>query len=205
MFITIEGIEGAGKSLLIQNLKNKFEESGRELLITREPGGSILGAKLRPLLLSEKEEKVCPHAELFMFLADRAEHVEKVIKPALNSGKVVICDRYIHSTLAYQGYARGLDLQMLKQFNAFATSNLNPDIALLLDIDIETGLSRAKSRNSNVNNDEGKFEALDKSFHEKVRNGFLEMAKDYSFFTVLDASKTPDEVAQIAWSAIEKI
>ncbi len=205
MFITIEGTEGAGKSLLIQNLKNKFEKNGKELLITREPGGSILGAKLRPLLLSEKEEKVCPRAELFLFLADRAEHVEKIIKPALEANKIVICDRYVHSTLAYQGYARGLDLNLLKEFNAFATDNLNPDLAFLLDLEVEIGLARAKSRNKDTQNDEGKFEALEKDFHQKVRNGFLEMAKIYPFFRTLDATQSPDIVAEKAWDEVSKL
>ncbi len=203
MFISIEGIEGAGKSLLIKALEKKFKEEGKEILVTREPGASSLGAKLRPILLSEKEEKLCNKSELFLFLADRVEHVEKMIKPALEAGKIVICDRYAHSTLAYQGYARGLDIEQLKEFNLFASSNLMPHISFLLDLDVEIGLSRARRRNSDTQNDEGKFEALDTSFHQKVRDGFLTMAKEEATFILLDATMTPEEVFNNAWKEIE--
>ncbi len=205
MFITIEGIEGAGKSLLIQKLEKKFKEENKEVLITREPGGSSLGLKLRPLLLSEKGEKICNRAELFLFLADRVEHVEKVIKPALAEGKIVICDRYTHSTLAYQGYARDLDIDILKGFNNFASSGLSPNISFLLDLPIEIGLQRARKRNDDTQNDEGKFEALDTSFHEKVRNGFLDMAQKENNFIVIDGTKSPEEVFESVWERVERV
>ncbi len=205
MFITIEGIEGAGKSLLIKKLEKNFKENGKDVIVTREPGGSSLGLKLRPLLLSEKGEKICNRAELFLFLADRVEHVEKVIKPALAEGKIVVCDRYTHSTLAYQGYARDLDIARLKEFNDFASSGLAPNISFLLDLPIEIGLKRAKKRNDATQNDEGKFEALDTSFHEKVRNGFLQMAKEEENFIVIDATKSPEDVFNSVWEKLERV
>ncbi len=208
MFIVIEGIEGSGKSSLIKFLEKKFLESDKEFLRTREPGGSKLGEKIRPLLLSLKEEKLSPKAELLLFLADRAEHVEKVIKPALESKKIVLCDRYIYSTMAYQGYARGLDLDFLASCNDFATSKLVPDLTILLDLDVEIGLRRARGRNTAEDCDEGKFEAEEKDFHEKVRQGFLTMLKTQKDaeqkVLVLDASRELDFILNDAWSFVEE-
>ncbi len=206
MFITLEGAEGAGKTTLLKSLEKKFIEEKRNVCTTREPGGSSLGAKLRPLILSEKEEKVCSRAELLLFLADRAEHVEKIIKPALAENKIVLCDRYIHSTLAYQGFGRGLNLDFLKTLNDFATENCTPDLTFILDIDIEVGLNRAIRRNTSENIAEGKFEAEEKNFHEKVRQGFLTMAEQSKItnkkIIVLDANQCPENIFNQAWQVI---
>ncbi len=210
MFIVIEGIEGSGKSTLIKFLEKKFNERTKEVLCTREPGGSKLGEKIRPLLLSLKEEKLSPKAELLLFLADRAEHVEKIIRPSLEKNTVVLCDRYIYSTMAYQGYARGLDLDFLTTCNDFATSKLVPDLVILLDLDVETGLARARGRNSAEASDEGKFEAEERDFHEKVRQGFLTMlatdkARHDKKVLILDASKKADDIQHEAWDYIESL
>ncbi len=203
MFITIEGIEGSGKSTLIKGLEEKFAEHNIPLCKTREPGGSSLGAKIRPILLSSQGEKISPRAELLLFLADRAEHVDKVILPALAENKTVLCDRYIHSTIAYQGYARGLDLALLDTFMEFTCNNKLPDLTILLDLDVETGLIRAKGRNSNQELDEGKFEAEEKNFHEKVRRGFLTMArKENSNFFIVDATLPPTVIIEKVWEYI---
>ncbi len=205
MFIVIEGIEGSGKSSLIKFLKEKLSEKKKQWFITREPGGSKLGEKIRPLLLSLKEEKLSPKAELLLFLADRAEHVEKIIKPALKRNEIVLCDRYIYSTMAYQGYARGLDLNFLATCNAFATSNLIPDLTILLDLDVEIGLERAKGRNIAQKNDEGKFEAEEKDFHEKVRQGFLSMlAEKKEKVLIVDASQSIESIQQKVWAYLEE-
>ncbi len=206
MFITLEGMEGAGKTTLIQFLKAYFEKSGKNVLLTREPGGSALGKSLRSLILNQ-DSKICPRAELFLFLADRAEHVYSTLRPALTRGEVVLCDRYVDSTLAYQGYARGLDLAELENLNALATDNLMPHITFLLDLDPNKGLQRARQRNvlENTEQSEGRFEAEELNFHQKVREGFLDLAKKnpHRFF-VLDATKTPEEVASMAVEFLEK-
>ncbi len=213
MFITIEGIEGSGKSTFVKGLAEKFSEEKKEVCITREPGGSKLGLTLRPLLVSTLEEKLSARAEVLLFLADRAEHLDKVILPALKDNKIVLCDRYIHSTLAYQGYARGFDLDLLNSFNDFSSHSLMPSLTFLLDLDVETGLERAKSRNSEtkaaIGKDEGKFEAEAKEFHQKVRNGFLEMALEAKKnsehrMIVLDANLSPKELIEKAWVYIKK-
>ncbi len=205
MFITIEGIEGSGKSTLIKGLEDKFINHGKEVCKTREPGGSALGKTLRPLLVSLPEnenEKLSSRAELLLFLADRAEHLDKIILPALENKQVVLCDRYVHSTLAYQGYARGFDLAILKSFIDFSCHNKMPDLTILLDLEVEQGLARAKNRNSSENSNEGKFEAEEKIFHQKVRNGFLDLAKENSKIVIIDATLAPNEIIETAWKTI---
>lgn len=194
-FISIEGIEGAGKTTLIQKMSAYFSACGKEVLVTREPGGSELGKKLRAIILNANE-KICSGAELFLFLADRAEHVEQVIKPALQAGKIVLCDRFIDSTAAYQGYGRGMDLALLASLNAAATGGLTPDLTLILDLEPEIGLARANKRNAeqNLTVEEGRFEAEALSFHQKIRRGFLELAKTDSRYFVADAEKDADAV-----------
>lgn len=166
LFISLEGIEGAGKTTLIQKMIVYFQNMGREVLLTREPGGSDLGKKLRSIILNA-EEKICPPAELFLFLADRAEHVQTCIKPALAQGKIVLCDRFIDSTVAYQGYGRDMDVKELKMLNDLAAQGLKPDLTLLLDIDPQIGLARANARNKeqNLTVKEGRFEAEALEFH----------------------------------------
>ncbi len=204
MFITLEGMEGSGKSTLIKALQKFFEEKNKKVHITREPGGSALGKKLRAIILNA-EEKISPQAELFLFLADRAQHIEDIIKPALAQNEIVICDRYVDSTIAYQGYGRGIDINLLETLNNTATSNLLPTITFLLDLPPQKGLERANKRNAqeNLTLSEGRFEAEELSFHSRIREGFLERAKQNSKrFTIIDATQTPSQVAQ---SAINKL
>ena len=145
-FITIEGVEGAGKSTLRSGLTDAARKFGMEVVVTREPGATTLGRSLRSLLLSPENTHIDPLAELMLFSADRAQHVREVIRPALERGALVICDRFIHSTLAYQGHGRGLDLTALKFLNNLVTGGLTPDLVLLLDLDPEIGLTRAQHR-----------------------------------------------------------
>ncbi|HCO11948.1 MAG TPA: dTMP kinase, partial [Desulfonauticus sp.] len=137
MFITFEGIEGCGKTTQAKKLKHYLEEQNKEVVLTREPGGSKLGIELRKILLSLENQGISKECELFLYLADRVEHVQQVIKPALAQGKVVISDRYVDSTLVYQGYGRGIELDLLYQLNALATNNLEPNITILLDLPVE--------------------------------------------------------------------
>ncbi|OBQ46188.1 dTMP kinase [Halodesulfovibrio spirochaetisodalis] len=197
MFISLEGMEGSGKSTVLKKLHAWLESEGHEVLLTREPGGSELGKTLRALLLDAENTDITSEAELFMYLADRAQHVSQVIKPALEAGKVVLCDRYADSTVVYQGYGRGLDPNLLHSFNEVATKGLWPNITLLLDVEPEIGLRRALSRNieKGLSRAEGRFEAEAMEFHSRVREGYLTWAAlNNKRFAVIDASVTPDEV-----------
>ena len=160
MFITLEGIEGSGKTTLIENLADVFRTLNHEVLVTREPGGCALGRELRQMLLNPETE-ICPEAELFLFLADRAQHVAEVIRPALKRGEVVLCDRYADSTVVYQGYGRGLDIEKLRSLNDVAIGGLWPDRTFVLDMDPADALKRARRRNAELglSEKEGRFEA----------------------------------------------
>lgn len=204
MFLTVEGVEGSGKSTLLDALAARLEAEGTPVMRTREPGDSSLGAHIRPLVLSAGRTPD-PRAELFLFLADRAQHVAEVVRPALAAGMLVLCDRYADSTIAYQGYGRGMDIDRLQQLNDFATGGLWPDLTLLLDLPPETGLLRATRRNAatGLSRTEGRFEAETLAFHERIRQGFLARARLYpERFRVLDASLPPPALAEQAWAAL---
>ncbi|RMG69454.1 MAG: dTMP kinase [Nitrospirae bacterium] len=189
-FISLEGIEGAGKSTLLRMLKEALDSEGYEVLTTFEPGDTKAGARIREILLDPALKGLSPFAELLLYFSDRAEHVEKLLKPALNSGKVVLCDRFMDSTFAYQGYGRGLELETLFSLNRLATGGLKPDLTLLFDLDVRTGLRR--NRNASKND---RFEQESLQFHERVRKGFLELAsKEPDRFVVIDASLPIDKV-----------
>lgn len=205
MFVTFEGIEGSGKSTQIGLLAKALEERGRTVTLTREPGGSELGRTLRAILLSVKTRNLADRAELFLYLADRAQHAASVIRPALDAGSVVLCDRYADSTVAYQGYGRGLDLAALDALNAMAVDGLWPKRTILLDLDVETGLARARSRNrrQDVCESEGRFEAESLAFHNRVRQGYLALAARYpERFVIIDATAPHQDVARAIWDAI---
>lgn len=176
-FITFEGIEGCGKSTQVELLKGYLEKKGFKVLPVREPGGTHLGEKVRAILLNSEGEGMSPLTELFLYEGCRAELVEKVIVPALKRGAFVICDRFMDSTVAYQGFGRGLptDIGLL---NRLASNDLTPDITFLLDLDPETGLKRAMKRISNTVLKEDRFEKESLDFHKKVRQGFLKIATE---------------------------
>ncbi|MBQ2761349.1 MAG: dTMP kinase [Mailhella sp.] len=205
MFLTIEGIEGAGKSTFIGLLEDELVKRGVDFLRTREPGGCALGRQIRPLLL-DASQKVSDRAELFLFLADRAQHVADTIRPALERGQWVICDRYADSTIAYQGYGRGMDPEELQKLNDYATGGLWPDITFLLDLPAEVGLGRALARNGRegLTQSEGRFEAEALAFHQRIREGFLARAARWpQRFRVLDAAQTPDAIVAQAMKHLE--
>lgn len=204
MFITAEGIEGAGKSTLLRLLAERFRAEGRTVLLTREPGGSGLGLSLRALLL-HAETRVTGEAELFLFLADRAEHVAGCIRPALAEGHVVLCDRYTDSTVVYQGWGRGLDIAAVNACNTFATGNLEPDLTFVLDVDPAVGLARARGRNVSrgVHESEGRFEMEALSFHTRIRQGFLDWAGRHpERCVILNGGASPEDLLEAAWTAI---
>ena len=204
MFVTVEGVEGAGKSTLLHLLGRELENRGISFIRTREPGGCGLGANLRPLLL-DVSSRLDSRAELFLFLADRAQHVAETIRPAMARGDWVLCDRYADSTIAYQGYGRGMDVERLQMLNDYATGGLWPNKTLLLDLPVETGLARALARNGRegLSASEGRFEAEERAFHQRIRDGFLERAARWpERFSVLDATAAPEILLQQALCAL---
>lgn len=197
MFITFEGIEGSGKSTQIGLLGEWLEGRGRSVLRTLEPGGSRLGKDLRGILLDVANTDLCSEAELFLYLADRAQHVRQVVRPALEAGQVVLCDRFADSTVAYQGYGRGLDPKRLHQFNDVAVAGLWPDRTYLLDLPPEVGLRRAFTRNEAQRKtaSEGRFEAESLSFHHRVREGYLTLAALHrERYLLLEADRSASEI-----------
>ena len=178
MLVTFEGIEGSGKSSQAELLFSWLREQGMDPLLSLEPGGSSLGRELRRILLDAGNTELTDEAELFLYLADRAQHVAQVLRPSLNQGRPVIVDRYIDSTLAYQGYGRGVHPEHIPELNRLATQGVLPDLTFLLDLEAETGLRRARQRNAQdgASQSEGRFEAQELEFHRRVRQGYLEMA-----------------------------
>jgi dTMP kinase len=195
VFVTLEGPEGAGKSSVARGVASRLEAEGLKVLITREPGDGSLGPRVRQILLDGGE--LDPKAELLLFLADRAQHVAEVVRPALGRGEIVICDRYVDSSLAYQGYGRDLDVDDLRKWNDFATGGLVPDLTLLLDIEPTRGLERVKDKN--------RLDSEPLAFHQKVRNGFLkEAAREPRRWVILDASQNLENVTHAAFVAVKE-
>ena len=192
-FITFEGGEGAGKTTLIDGIEAHFKASERPLLRTREPGGTLLGESVRNLLLSSSS-KISSHAELCLFLASRAQHVEEVIGPSLKSGKVVLCDRFNDSSIAYQGGARGLGIEKVSEICSFACQGLEPDLTIYLDIDPAIGLARARRVR-----EQDRIEAETITFHAKIREIYHLLHKLHpKRLHLIDASKSPDEILKEA-------
>jgi dTMP kinase len=187
-FITFEGIEGCGKSTQLQRLAARLQAAGEGVLVTREPGGCAIADALRALLLDSANSAMAPTTELLLYAAARAQHVAEVIRPALDAGRIVLCDRFSDATLAYQGYGRGLDRPLIGELNRVAAGGLVPDVTLLLDFPAEEGLNRARQRNAGSEGpDEGRFEAESLPFHRRVRGGYLELAATEPRFRIIDA------------------
>ncbi|MBW2064525.1 MAG: dTMP kinase [Deltaproteobacteria bacterium] len=197
MFITFEGIEGCGKSTQVKRLGKVLAELGIEFISTFEPGGTRIGQKIRRILLDPENHGLTPLAELLLYAADRAQHVEEVIRPALEAGKWVICDRFTDATLVYQGAARGQDMEMIRVLNDKVTHGISPDITFLLDCPEETGLKRARARISRESaGDQDRFEREEMAFHGKVRQAYLELARSESKrFIVIDGTMPKEDVA----------
>ena len=197
-FITFEGGEGCGKSTQVVRLAAALEERGLKVLLTREPGGTRLSELIRTLLKDEAEDPPVDRAELLLFLAARAQLVRNVIAPALKAGTWVISDRFSDSTIAYQGYGRGLPVDFVRQANDFACEGLRPDLTFLLDLDPATAERRMRGREAATNTSADRIERAGSGFHARLRKGFLELAAaDAPRFSVVDASKSPDEVAGV--------
>ena len=199
LFITFEGGEGCGKSTQSRLLLKKFEQQNIPVLLTHEPGGTALGNEVRKALKRKGGSSISPQAELFLFAASRAQLLAELIRPALEEGKVVVCDRFTHSTLVYQGYGRGLDLTIVETVNSIATQNLKPDLTIFLDISPEQGLARKRSLKD-------RFELEDLSFHRRVREGYLKMAAaEPDRWLVIDASLPKRKIAEIIWDKVSRL
>lgn len=202
--IVFEGGEGGGKTTQIQRAQQWLVESGwlerlqakgcvRELVVTREPGGTVLGQSIRRLLLEKSDQEILQDkTELLLYAADRAQHVEGFLRPHLEAGALILCDRYTDSTVAYQGYGRGLDLQLIEQLNQIATNGLSSDLTIWLDLEVEIGLTRTQRRGES-----DRIEQADRGFHERVRQGFSKLAHQHPHQIVrIDASQTETQVTQ---------
>ena len=193
MFITLEGPEGSGKSTQLPSLAAYLEEAGYSVVITREPGGTAIGDQVRDCLHDVNNTEMEPPTEFLLYSASRAQLVREVIRPALAEGKVVLCDRYADSSIAYQGYGRDLDLGDLRKITEFTTGGLKPDLTFLLDIDVKEGLSRRISGAEEMNRLD--LEAI--AFHERVREGYHELAAlDPQRWVLIDAAQSPQEIQQ---------
>jgi dTMP kinase len=197
-FVSFEGGDGTGKTTQIRALESYLVSRGRSCVVTREPGGTSLGKLIRQVLLEVGEHQIAPSTELFLYLADRAQHVNEVIRPAIDAGKIVLCDRFTDSTLAYQGYGRGIDVALLWRLNDVADHGVRPDLTFLLDCPVALGLARTSQRQIDAGQPrEDRFEREKIEFHEKIRAGFLAMARaEPARFRVIDAAQTVDEVAR---------
>lgn len=198
MFLTFEGIEGSGKTTQLRRLAERIPNA----VTTKEPGGTPVADRIRAILL-DPESHLDRVAELFLFAASRRQHVVELIRPALQRGQVVLCDRFTDSTLAYQGFGRVIDLDQLRTLNAWATDSLIPDLTLLFDLPEEVGLSRARSRNAAATPHEGRFEAEDLRFHRRVREGYLALAvAEPERWVKVDADGTADDVFERMLAAL---
>jgi dTMP kinase len=199
MFITLEGIEGCGKTTQIQHLATYLENRRLPFVVTREPGGTAIGENIRAILLNPENRGLDPTAELLLYMADRAQHIHTVIKPRLGEGKIVICDRYYDATVVYQGYARGLDTRFILDLHKRVLEDLKPDITFLLDVSPRIGLARAwKQLDSGERaGKESRFEEETVGFHEKVRAGYLKLAGlDPERIHIIDASQGQEQVQE---------
>lgn len=198
LFITFEGADGCGKTTQMKLLAEYLTNSGRDVLLTREPGGKGLGEKVREILLNYDGD-VSDRCESFLFLADRAQNIDIIVNPAVKEGKIVLCDRHIDSTVAYQGYGRGLDIERINMLNNLATNGKKPDLTFVFDIDVETSMQR-------VGKEKDRMESAGKEFHNRVRFGYLELAKqEPDRIKVLDATRSIEEIHDDVIDVIKKL
>ena len=205
-FITFEGPEGGGKSTHVQELAKQLRAEGRTVLVTREPGGTPLAEKIRSLLRDELDDPPVTRSEVLLFLAARAQVVSQVIRPALARGEWVLCDRFADSTFAYQGYGRGIDVGLLKNFNDFATEGLMPDLTILLDVPLEVSRARLAERQAATATSADRIEQAGSMFHRRLRDGFLGLARaEPNRFVTIDATGDKDKVSADVLAAVHRL
>jgi dTMP kinase len=205
-FITFEGPEGSGKSTQIRRLAERLEAQGIKVRCTREPGGTSTGEAIRNMLQHDAAgEPLADRAELLLFTASRAQLIDRVILPDLKQGIWVLCDRFIDSTMAYQGFGRGMDIETLDHINSFAIYDQKPDLTLLLDLDIEEGFRRLEKRYAGVAESHDRFEREAREFHQRVRNGYHELAaREPDRFRIVDSDRPVEAVADYIWTCVEQ-
>lgn len=203
LFITIEGPDGAGKSSLVRRLNDAIKnETDRPLVMTREPGGSEIAERIRELILDPIHTKMDARTEALLLAAGRRQHVVEKIRPALTRGDIVLCDRFVDSSIAYQGQARGIGIEEVKAINEFAIEGLRPDLTIYLDVDATVGLERIKDKKSNRKQDRLELEEI--TFHEEVRKGYSKLIElEPERFSVIDASKDEEHVFQETWAIVQ--
>jgi dTMP kinase len=207
MFITLEGVEGSGKSTQVKHIREFMIQRGHTVVVTREPGGTDIGRKIRAILLNPESRGMDALTELFLYEADRAEHVRKIVAPALAAGNVVLCDRFCDATVVYQGYARGLDRDAIQCIHRLILGDLSPDLTVLLDLPPEIGLARAFAQIEKGDRDgqESRFEKRAVAFHRKVRAGYLDLAhREPGRFCIIDAAQDSAVVSRDIRTAIER-
>jgi dTMP kinase len=197
-FVTFEGIEGSGKTTQMRLLYEYLKERDVKVMVTREPGGTVIGEKIRGILLDPTTKGLVPRAELLLYGAARLQHIEEVIQPALDEGTTVLCDRFVDATIAYQGYGRELPLSEVKVVNSLVAVDLKPDLTILLDLPVEAGLKRARERNkADAASAASRFEEEDMAFHRRVREGYLAIASaERSRFKIVPGDLPIDKVAR---------
>lgn len=207
LFITFEGIEGSGKSTQVTLLADHLAAQGRAVMVTREPGGTRIGDQIRKILLDPANKALDATSELLLYAASRAQHLKEVIHPACDAGKIILCDRFSDATLAYQGYGRGLDREMIRTLDRMVTGEMRPDLTLLLDIDPEAGLVRARGRNFRSGLEgEARFENEELAFHTRVRQGYRALAQEEpDRIRVVDASRPPDQVQRTMREIVDDV
>lgn len=197
LFITFEGGDGCGKTTQLNLVAKYFEENGKEVILTREPGSIGLGQELRKIIL-HYDGDIAPTSEAFLFLADRAQHIAKLVKPAIDAGKIVLCDRHTDSSIAYQGYGRGEDIEQIKHLNNIATQDITPDLTFVFDVSEKIAQER-------VGNEKDRMESAGNEFHKRVRNGYLEIAKqEPQRVKVIDANLSIEKVFEQVKKYIDK-
>jgi dTMP kinase len=203
LFVTFEGPEGSGKSTQVDALRRRLEAAGIVVMHTREPGGTVIGQELRAMLLMPERPAPVPKVQALLMSADRAQHVEEVIRPALAAGMVVISDRYADSTLAYQGFGEGLDLSALDAVTAFATSGLVPDLTVLIDLDVRTGLERRHAAFKAGESELNRIDRRELAFHQRVREGYLALAaREPRRFFVINGLEPAHLIADRIWEKV---
>ena len=204
-FITFEGPDGSGKSTQIELVTAHLERLGYQVIQTREPGGSAIGDQIRQVLHDVQNTEMTARAEILLYSASRAQHVEQIILPHLAQGHIVLCDRYADSTYAYQGYGRQLDFDTLRVITSFATQSLKPDLTIYLDLDVEEGLQRKATANTAVQGEWNRMDQLELAFHRRVRHGYLEMAQtEPERWLVVDAAASVEEINRVICSRLEE-
>ncbi|MBO6784715.1 MAG: dTMP kinase [Alphaproteobacteria bacterium] len=204
-FITFEGGEGAGKTTQIRLLADRLRAGGHDVVTTREPGGATGADSIRALLVSGATDKWDPLSECLLLFAARREHLVKTIWPAMEQGAIVLCDRFADSTLAYQGYGHNVPIPFIEGLYASVVGDFEPDLTLILDLEVSVGLGRAISRNTSAASNEDRFEKMDPAFHERLRAGFLEIARNSGGrCVVIDADREPDTIAADIWDRVSE-